>query len=73
MLGEINTQILTLVMLDVFMYYTLASFYQIHLKYFNYSMYLQAKPKTMYVKVSWIHKNQMILFYTVSKQDISRV
>ena len=37
------------------------------------SMYLPAKPKTVYIKMSWILKSQLILFYTVSKQDISRV
>ena len=35
-LGEVNTQILTFVMLDVFMYYTLPQFLSILLKYFNY-------------------------------------
>ena len=35
MLGEVNTQILTIVMLDVFMYYTLSLFFKIHLKYFK--------------------------------------
>ena len=33
-------------------------------------MYLQAEPKTVYIG---IFRSQLILFYTVSKQDISRV
>ena len=31
-------------------------------------MYLQAKLKTMYIKISWILKSQLILLYTVSKK-----
>ena len=37
------------------------------------SMYLQAEPKTVHIKISWILRTQLIWFYTVSKQDISRV
>ena len=37
------------------------------------SMFLQADRKTVNIKISWILRSQLILFYTVSKQDISRV
>ena len=36
-------------------------------------MYLQAESKTVYIKINWILRSQLISFYTVSKQDISRV
>ena len=73
-LGEVNTLILTFVMLDVFMYYTLPQFLSFFKKNISIiSMYLQAEPKTVQIKIYWILISQLILFYIVSKQDISSV
>ena len=36
-------------------------------------MYLQAELKTVKIKISWILKSKLILFYIVSKQEISSV
>ena len=50
------------------------SFYQLFfLNISIISMYLQAELKTVYIKISWILKSQLIFFYIVSKQDISSV
>ena len=47
-LGEVNTQILTFVMLHVFMCYTLPPFFINFLKNISIiSMYLQAEPTTV--------------------------
>ena len=48
-LGEVNTQILTFVMLDVFMYYTLPQFISNSFKIFQLlaCIYKHAEPKTV--------------------------
>ena len=51
-LGEVNILILTFVMLDVFMYYTLPQFISFFFFFLNISiigMYLQAESKTVSV------------------------
>ena len=65
-LGEVNTQILTLVMLDVYMYYTLPQFLSNSFKIYQLLAYIYKQSRKLF-------KSQLILFYTVSKQDISRV
>ena len=70
-LEEVNTRILTLVMLDVYMCYTLHQFRSN--SYSNYKHVFTSKAKTVYIKISWILRSQLTLFFTVSKQDISRV
>ena len=56
------------------MYYTLPQFLSnSFIKFSNYyHVYLQVEPK-MFIKISLILRSQLILFYTVTKQDISIV
>ena len=72
-LGEVNTQILTLVMVDVFIYHTLPKFSSISFKIFQYQHLFTSRAKHVYIKISWILRSQLIWFYTVSEQDILRV
>ena len=55
-LGEVYTQLLTFVMLDAFMYYTLPQFLSILFKIFQLLACIY--NQSMYNKISWILRSQ---------------